>query len=178
MPTPSPQTPPPGRTLCELHLAPGQLHVDVNGDGVIDHIALGGSGRGASDAAAPLLHHVRTQRHQALGPCQAQATSGVPPNEQLWVVDICTRRRALDEAMLPMRGEEEAGGFANAHGAPLSALEFAPPAFLPIPRADGSYSHLRGQHGIVAVLGSDGVVAALSRHGARLWQVGRERLGL
>ncbi|KIY96746.1 hypothetical protein MNEG_11214 [Monoraphidium neglectum] len=158
-----------GRALCELHLAQDQLHVDVNGDGVIDHIALSAGGRGASDSDAPLLQHVQTSRHAALGACQARATSGVPPNEELWVADVCARRRAVDEAMLPMRGEE-AGGFVNAHGPGAAGLTFAPPAFMPVPRADGSYSHLRGQHGIIGVLSSDGVVTAISSHGARLWQ--------
>lgn len=160
-----------GRTLCELHLAPGQLHVDINGDGVIDHIAASGGGHAAADSSAPLLHHVGTQRHATLGGCLARATSGVPPNEELWTADICARRRAIDEALLPMRADEEGGGFANAHGpSGLSSITFAPPAFLPIPRADGSYSHLRGQHGIVGILSSDGVITAISRHGARLWQ--------
>jgi hypothetical protein len=118
---------------------------------------------------------VQTSRHAALGACQARATSGVPPNEELWVADVCARRRAVDEAMLPMRGEE-AGGFVNAHGPGAAGLTFAPPAFMPVPRADGSYSHLRGQHGIIGVLSSDGVVTAISSHGARLWQVRARRL--
>lgn len=35
-----------GRTLCKLHLAPAQLHADINGDGVIDHVAVGSAGAG------------------------------------------------------------------------------------------------------------------------------------
>jgi len=148
--------------------------VDVNGDGVIDHIALAQGGHEAADTAAPLLHHVQTRRHTALGACIAFATSGIPPNEELWAVDVCARRHALDEALLPVRGDEDGGGFVNAHGDARSAgLSFAPPAFLPVPHLDGSYSHLKGQHGIIAVLSSDGVVTALSRHGVRLWQVRR-----
>ena len=30
-----------GRTICKLHLAPGTLHADVNGDGVVDHVQVG-----------------------------------------------------------------------------------------------------------------------------------------
>jgi hypothetical protein len=30
-----------GRTLCQLHLPAGQLHADINGDGVMDHIQVG-----------------------------------------------------------------------------------------------------------------------------------------
>jgi hypothetical protein len=29
---------PAGRTICKLHLAPGELHADINGDGVVDHV--------------------------------------------------------------------------------------------------------------------------------------------
>ncbi|KAI8476096.1 MAG: hypothetical protein J3K34DRAFT_285487 [Monoraphidium minutum] len=160
-----------GRALCELHLAPGQLHADFNGDGVVDHVALSPGGRAAADAAAPLLHHVASARHAGLGPCAARATSGVPPNEELWVADVCARRRSVEEALLPMRGDgDDGGGFTNSHGPGAAAVAFAAPAFLPVPRADGSYSHLRGQHGIVGILSSDGVVTALSRRGERLWQ--------
>lgn len=35
---------PAGRTLCKLHLAPNQLHADINGDGVIDHVMVGSAG--------------------------------------------------------------------------------------------------------------------------------------
>ncbi len=43
--------------------------------------------------------------------------------------------------------------------------------FLPVPRADGSYSHLRGQHGIVVVMSDDGAVTALNGRGDKMWQV-------
>jgi hypothetical protein len=166
--SPPPSAAPPGRTLCELHLPPEQLHADVNGDGVIDHIALAPGDASRDDAGPPRLAHVQTRRHTALGACMARATSGVPPNEVLWVADVCARRESMEAALLPTGGRE---GFANAHGVPPSALNFAPPAFLPVPRADGTYSHLRGQNGIVGVLSSDGAVTALNGRGARLWQV-------
>lgn len=35
-----------GRTICKLHLAPGTLHADVNGDGVVDHVQVGRAGCG------------------------------------------------------------------------------------------------------------------------------------
>ncbi|GBF99911.1 hypothetical protein Rsub_12819 [Raphidocelis subcapitata] len=159
-----------GRTLCELHLPAGQLHADVNGDGVIDHIALSAGGRGGDDGP-PLLHHVASRGHASLGGCLARATSGIPPHEVLWVADLCARRRGVEESLLPAR-DAAGGGFVNAHGASHGGddLSFAPPAFLPLPRADGGYSQLRGQNGLVGVLGSDGVITALSQHGDRLWQ--------
>jgi hypothetical protein len=141
---------------------------------VIDHVALSPGGRD-STGGPPLLHHVSTRGHETLGGCLARATSGVPPHEVLWVSDICARRRGIEEALLPGR-DDSGGGFVNAHGPSRGSdeLSFAPPAFLPLPRADGGYSQLRGQNGLVGVLGSDGVVTALSQHGERLWQV-RER---
>jgi hypothetical protein len=51
-------------------------------------------------------------------------------------------------------------------------VQFAPPVFLPVPRADGTYSHLRGQHGIVVLLDDDGTLTALNGRGDKLWQVG------
>ncbi|KAJ9531769.1 hypothetical protein QJQ45_021914 [Haematococcus lacustris] len=30
-----------GRSICALHLQPGQLHADLNGDGVLDHVQVG-----------------------------------------------------------------------------------------------------------------------------------------
>jgi hypothetical protein len=54
---------------------------------------------------------------------------------------------------------------------PPLLLQFAPPVFLPVPRADGSYSHLRGQHGIVVLLSDDGAVVALNSKGQKLWHV-------
>ena len=47
---------------------------------------------------------------------------------------------------------------------------FSAPAFLPLPRSgDGAYSRLRGQHGLVAFLGSDGVVTGVSARGETLF---------
>jgi hypothetical protein len=55
---------------------------------------------------------------------------------------------------------------------PLSCLlQFAPVIFLPVPRADGTYSHLRGQHGIVVALSDDGVMTGLNGRGEVVWQV-------
>lgn len=33
-----------GRTVCKLHLASPGLHVDLNGDGVLDHLQVTGHG--------------------------------------------------------------------------------------------------------------------------------------
>ena len=40
--------PPTGRTICKLHLAPGGLHADIDGDGTIDHVHVRGGAHGAA----------------------------------------------------------------------------------------------------------------------------------
>ena len=53
-----------GRTLCELHLPDNTLHVDLNGDGVIDHVRVA-SGKGRTALGA-----VSSTKHAYLGTCQ------------------------------------------------------------------------------------------------------------
>lgn len=53
----------------------------------------------------------------------------------------------------------------------VPCLQFLPPVFLPIPRADGTYASGVRQHGLVVVAGSDGSVGAYNAHGQRLWMV-------
>lgn len=35
-----------GRPVCQLHLQPGELHADLDGDGVMDHVQVGPRGYG------------------------------------------------------------------------------------------------------------------------------------
>jgi hypothetical protein len=55
----------------------------------------------------------------------------------------------------------------------LLMLQFLTPVFLPIPREDGTYSHLMGQHGLLVFMSSDGAVGGFNAYGERLWQVSR-----
>ncbi|KAF8060078.1 hypothetical protein HT031_005017 [Scenedesmus sp. PABB004] len=144
-----------GRTLCKLHLPPGVLHADINGDGVIDHVAVG-----SGPAAGGPLGVAGLPTHAQLGGCMAVATSGIPPKHTLWRTHVCASRHGLAHALDSGRQDEEEAG----------APDFLPAVFLPVPRADGSYSHLRGQHGLVMVMGSDGVVTAVNARGEKLWQ--------
>eukprot|EP00879_Flechtneria_rotunda_P011006 GHRR01011501.1.p1 GENE.GHRR01011501.1~~GHRR01011501.1.p1 ORF type:complete len:711 (+),score=224.28 GHRR01011501.1:455-2587(+) len=145
-----------GRTLCKLHLPPHVLHADINADGVIDHVALSSGGAGAS---VP-LGTSGPASHAALGPCMAVATSGIPPRHTLWRTHVCAPHRGFSHALDANRHEDEEP----------SDVQFAPPVFLPVPRSDGTYSHLRGQHGIVVVMSNGGAVTALNGRGQRLWQ--------
>jgi hypothetical protein len=56
-----------GRTICKLLLPPHQLHADVNGDGVLDHVQASG-GHGQETVVVPGLNEPMKQ-------CWAVATS-------------------------------------------------------------------------------------------------------
>ena len=81
-----------GRPLAHLPLQRGQLHVDVNGDGVVDHLQLlsgaaaGGDGGGEDEAAA---FASASWLHSA-SPCTAVVSSAIPPSSHLFNVSLCT----------------------------------------------------------------------------------------
>jgi hypothetical protein len=178
-----------GKPVCRMTLPGGHVvHADLNGDGVVESVAAppgadafsgedggfagsggGGVGGGGGGAAAT-------------GPCVASATTGAPNRRLLWSLDLCAQRHpslegggAWMEAQL-LEGEEMGGSRAHGSssigssgGAPAPRA-FAAPAFLPLPRAgDGAYSRLRGQHGLAAFFGSDGVVTGVSARGETLF---------
>ena len=73
-----------GRTLTQLplpeaslHGASAQAHADINGDGIVDHIAA--------------VNTKGTGRHS----CHAIATSGVPAREALWNTTVCAGAPAV-----------------------------------------------------------------------------------
>lgn len=70
-----------GRTLCKLHLASGGLHVDLNGDGVLDHI----KAEGGYESRMQKDQRNHVMRHK----CSAYVTSGIPPKEELFNGTIC-----------------------------------------------------------------------------------------
>ena len=81
-----------GRPLAHLALQSGQLHADLNGDGVVDHVHLvhgPGSAGGADEAS--------TERADAsswmspFAPCTAVVSSGIPPSSPLFNVSgLCS----------------------------------------------------------------------------------------
>ena len=91
-----------GRPLAHLALQPGQLHADLNGDSVIDHVQLlngvaakgEGGAVGAEDAAMPLAS---SSWLSSFSPCTAMVSSGVPPSSHLFNVSLCSGglKRAL-----------------------------------------------------------------------------------
>lgn len=146
-----------GRTLCELHLVEGALHVDLNGDGVMDHIQV----YGGSDKSRLLPGDSPGSNY--LGHCTAVATSGVPPMDRLFTIQLChgTKRHEVGGGLLDGgNGDDEE-----------EDLEFAPPVALPIPRMDGKYSKVLGRRHMLVFMKSNGEVGAYNYMGDLLWEL-------
>lgn len=84
-----------GHSVCALLLQPGGVHVDLNGDGVLDHVAVGTEGHA----------HGRTARPS----CVAVATSGVGTRHPLFNASVCRDAGGVPlafapPAVLPVRG--------------------------------------------------------------------------
>lgn len=74
-----------GRPLCRLTLKAGEVHVDMDGDGVIDHVeAIGGLHQAAARARSGGPEHSLT-----LPKCLAVVHSGIPASRQLFNASIC-----------------------------------------------------------------------------------------
>ncbi|KAL2632806.1 hypothetical protein R1flu_004285 [Riccia fluitans] len=149
-----------GRTVCKLLLAAGGLHADINGDGVLDHVqAFGASG---AERMVP------TGMIEAVKPCWAVATSGVPVREVIFNGSIC--RSSPFNSFQP----GDFGGRAWGRTTNTAPLEVATPIL--IPRKDGRHRR-KGSFGDVIFLTSRGEVTSFSIKGGhgqdakRMWQI-------
>ena len=83
-----------GRPLCRLTLKPGEVHVDLNGDGTIDHVeVLGGThatGAQARTRNRAQGEHQHGNQEQQQSKCIAMVQSGIPPVRQLFNASICS----------------------------------------------------------------------------------------
>lgn len=139
-----------GRTMCKLHLASPGLHLDLNGDGVLDHIrAAGGKETDALYSRTGHQHHQR---------CWGTATSGVPPNIPLFNGSICRYSAIVG---LPFGGSNMGGS--------VPPLEVATPAVLPQPPQRSDMGHHEAGN-LAVFLNSRGEVTAYSATGRKLWQ--------
>eukprot|EP00823_Brevimastigomonas_motovehiculus_P006167 TRINITY_DN4981_c0_g1_i1.p1 TRINITY_DN4981_c0_g1~~TRINITY_DN4981_c0_g1_i1.p1 ORF type:complete len:882 (-),score=169.57 TRINITY_DN4981_c0_g1_i1:218-2863(-) len=78
-----------GRPLCHLSLKRDVAHVDMNGDGVIDHV------EAVAGVHSPYSSHRAgaADSHSSLVPkCLALITSGIPASQQLYNGSICLQR--------------------------------------------------------------------------------------
>lgn len=140
-----------GRTICKLHLPPGGLHQDINGDGVPDHVMV------YSDTKPEII----TAGHPAPGNCEAVVRSGIPPRTTQFSTTVCSSHRFMGNTRL------------SALSSDLSstdvAIEFAHPVLLPLARASGSFSR-QHHHGVLMFMTNRGEITAVSSKGSHLWQ--------
>ncbi|KAJ4785577.1 tRNA uridine 5-carboxymethylaminomethyl modification enzyme MnmG [Rhynchospora pubera] len=134
-----------GRTICKLHLTEG-LHADINGDGVLDHVQV--VGRNGAEMS------VVSGTAEVLRPCWAVATSGVPVREKLFNVSICHYYSHLN--FFP-HGDFSRSFHRNSYD--TSNIEAATPIL--VSRDDG-HRHMKGSHGDVIFLTSNGEVTSYS----------------
>lgn len=131
-----------GRTVCKLFLPEGGLHADINGDGVLDHVqAVGGHGS---------ARIVPTGMKEALKPCWAIATSGVPVREQLFNGTVCRHSPFQVYPQVTM------GGFGRQHDSGDLVEVLAP---IIVSHPDGHH-HRKGSHGDIIFLNSRGEVTS------------------
>ncbi|KAJ7513865.1 hypothetical protein O6H91_23G017300 [Diphasiastrum complanatum] len=149
-----------GRTICKLWLQEGGLHADINGDGVLDHVQAAGSHGAESFVANGML--------EAMKPCWAVATSGVPVKEQLFNGSVCRHS--------PFSSFQHAdfGHRIFRRGMNVAPTEIIAPILMP--RHDG-HRHRKGSFGDVIFLTSRGEVTAFSvesahaHEGIQRWQI-------
>ncbi|CAG9467181.1 unnamed protein product [Pedinophyceae sp. YPF-701] len=107
-----------GRPMCSLQMERNQVHVDLNSDGVVDHVAAVPGKRHQTDLLPP--------GHRGMRGCWAVVTSGIAQELPLFNGTIC-RHGSI-------------GGPRNQHNVVLvndptrDAVEVAAPTVLPLPR--------------------------------------------
>lgn len=149
-----------GRTICKLHLAPGALHVDINGDGVMDHVQVY---HGATSAGEDI--NMDDNTHRPKSHCMATATSGIPPREHLFTINVCRTNRFMSGAA----GGAGVSAILEDEDSANQATELATPVLLPLPQGNG-YRSRRSQHGIIVFNTNKGQMTAVNAKGQHLWQ--------
>ncbi|KAG1681506.1 hypothetical protein FOA52_014012 [Chlamydomonas sp. UWO 241] len=150
-----------GRTVCKLHLPRGALHADINGDGVVDHVQVFHGASSASDDtdADDNAHHPGSH-------CIATATSGIPPREPLFRINVCRTNRFMagglsgGNALAQLLDDEDVEHEGN---------ELATPVLLPLPQLSHGYRAHSAQHGLVVFATSKGLLSAVNGRGDHVW---------
>lgn len=188
-----------GRPICKLHLPPGELHADVNGDGIMDHVQVyrGALDEGAAINADPSSDLGSSSHRHAGTHCSMRVTSGVPSLQQLYEANLCrshflSRQGSLGDTGLfghksggvnrrgEVRGRAAAAAAAAAAEQEASAMAspavLALPAFLPLLRFSPQGGDVVGggwrkdRGGLVVVLNSKGELTAVDERGEHAWQ--------
>lgn len=168
-----------GQTVTRLKLEPGALHVDLDGDGVIDHIEAVARMPldGEDDTPGMDSTHHSHPRTRAVGGavCMIFATSGIPPLHRLFTGNVCPNpslRSALRSAVTSQSVPASSSSGTDASPQPPSPnspdanadLYVAPLLALPQPRAPGA----RQRYDIIAYT-NRGVIVSFAHDGARKW---------
>eukprot|EP01025_Chloroclados_australasicus_P040973 TRINITY_DN4314_c0_g2_i2.p1 TRINITY_DN4314_c0_g2~~TRINITY_DN4314_c0_g2_i2.p1 ORF type:complete len:434 (-),score=37.66 TRINITY_DN4314_c0_g2_i2:92-1393(-) len=142
-----------GRTVCKLQLSKKGLHVDLNADGVLDHIYATSS---VDDSSLHTHHHPRS--------CWAAAYSGIPPRQHFFNGSIC--RSAMGTDMVGMGAIQKHRQWDSSQD---KKVEVAAPAFMPMAHTKaGAKPGVR--QGYALFLNSKGELTAFDSHGVRKWQ--------
>lgn len=141
-----------GRPICMLHLPSPGLHLDLDGDGVLDHVQVFGRKRAQLPVAAGHAH---------IQPCSMIVTSGVGKKEVLFNGTVC-RKGGLQVDMLSSKYRGVARD--------TNEIMVAEPAA--IPHKDPSQKHVHGtwyrMYDLV-FLNSRGEVTLYDPAGRRKW---------
>jgi hypothetical protein len=128
-----------GRPICRIPLDKNVLHVDLNGDGVVDHVhAIGGT---------PKLTTTHLVGHEKINACMARVTSGIPASVNLFNGTVCSSAAI------------KAGG----------PIDVAPPVTLAVPGKHGHYASKLRQKSYVFFFNSRGEVSCFDHHGDKLF---------
>lgn len=166
-----------GRTICQLHLPAKQLHVDINGDGVMDHVQVyKGSDVSPSNDGTLLSSDAGGRRHHAATHCTALTTSGIPPQHRLWQANVCRTNRFLSGMGRAGAQASTLFGGAGGQGSEADGIEILTPVFLPLARLNKGFGGSAHHHGLTVVLNSQGELVALSARGTPIWQGSYENL--
>lgn len=168
-----------GATMTRLRLQPGLLHVDLDGDGVIDHVAV-------EPLVAPRLDYVHSHNDtssrllrvprstdgssvdnpsstpEPKTQCKVTVTSGVGSQSEFYMrIDPCQQ---LEENLLgvPLATTVSAGTYAAKPGS--RGVEFAPPLARPLARYSGERPRYE-----LHLFASNGAVMSLDHQGEVLW---------
>ena len=151
-----------GRPVCKLHLPSGSLHADLNGDGIVDHVQVfhGTVSMDQDVDSDDNSHHPGSH-------CIAVATSGIPPREKLWRVNVCKSRAFMSSGTEGLGAILQDGESSEDESA---FTEILTPVMLPLPDLSHGYRSRHGGHGLVVFATSKGRLSAVSATGHHIWQ--------
>jgi hypothetical protein len=96
-----------GRPLAHLALSRQELHADINGDGVIDHVQIVSQQQPLTASASSPSPSLPWLSSPLSSPCTALVSSAIPPSSHLFNVSLCTS--GLDRLLSSLHWERGGG---------------------------------------------------------------------